>query len=127
MGTRHLGLVTVGFLLVACGGGGGKTAPPSPGAETTPSPAVDRCQPATELVMEDNHFVPECVEVSKGDTLTIRNEGQNLHSLTADEAKVDFDVRAGKSKAFDVGSLKRTKHRFNCKYHSGMLVDVVVV
>jgi plastocyanin len=77
------------------------------------------------IAMNTRTFDPDCVEVARGDTLTIENRSEIRHSFTLGK-RVDFDVLAGELGEFEVVDLKKREYRFFCKYHSGMFVDVVV-
>ncbi len=37
-----------------------------------------------ELVVDDDGFAPERLEVTEGDTVELRNEGEDVHRLTSD-------------------------------------------
>ena len=120
---RRLLVMAVGALLVACGGGGTGA---EPMATPSPSPpAEEECPAQTTIAMNTRTFDPDCVEVAKGETLTIENRSEIRHSFTLGK-RVDFDVLAGETGEFEVVDLKKKEYRFFCKYHSGMFVDVVV-
>jgi plastocyanin len=123
---RHSFVLAMTLLLAACGGGGAATQPTSPTAETTTPPPEEECPAQTTITMNSRSFDPDCVEVARGDTLTIQNASDNRHSFTLDKPKVDFDVLAGESGEFEVVGLKKRQYCFYCKYHPGMFVDVVV-
>jgi plastocyanin len=125
--TRSVISVVVALLLAGCGGGGTQSqASPSPTVQTTTPPPEEECPAQTTILMNNRSFDPLCVEVAKGDTLTIQSNSEARHSFTLDKPKVDFDVLEGELAEFEVVDLKKKQYRFYCKYHTAMFVDVVV-
>jgi plastocyanin len=120
---RQAFVLALGLFLAACGGGGTGATQAMPPETTTPPPE-DECPAQTMIVMNARSFDPICVEVARGDTLTIENPDDHRHSFTLGK-KVDLDVPPGEFKEFEV-DLKRKQYHFTCKYHAGMFVDVVV-
>ncbi|MGH2682922.1 MAG: cupredoxin domain-containing protein [Actinomycetota bacterium] len=117
------------LLLAACAGGGREEATRPAQSPTTPSPPPppeEECPAQTTITMNSRSFDPTCVEVAKGDTLTLENPSGALHSFTLDKPKVDLDVEADESGTYEVEGLKLRDYRFYCKYHAGMFVDVRV-
>jgi plastocyanin len=91
----------------ACGGGGG-------GGETTDS-----------VIMVDNEFQPSEFTAA-GDSLSVTNEGQALHSFTVSDGGIDQDVQAGDSADIDLSGLEAGTFDLTCKYHPEMTGSLTI-
>jgi plastocyanin len=96
------------LVLAACGGDGGG------GGETTDT-----------VTMVDNAFEPSEFTAA-GDSLTVTNEGQALHSFTVGEAGIDQDVQPGESADIDLSGAEAGTFDLQCKYHPEMTGTITV-
>jgi plastocyanin len=101
-----IALVAVAILGAACGGGGG--------GETTSS-----------LSMVDNEFQPSEFTAA-GDTLSVTNDGQAVHSFTIPEGNIDQDVQAGESADVDLSGLEAGTFDFDCTFHPEMTGSITI-
>ena len=82
------------------------------------------------LDMEDNAFDPPCLVVLGGQSLRLRNRGDNLHNLSIETTQVDIDVPPGEGVNTEpIGSVVSPgTYTYFCRYHrgQGMEGDVTV-
>lgn len=112
-------LLTVGVavLLAGCAG---ETA----SGDVRPGPAGSG---AVQVVMEDDAFQPDVLEVSAGSPVTVevRNVGNANHNFTI----YDIDTSTGPMDSGDVVTVKFTAPKgsteFRCTWHAGMVGEIV--
>lgn len=107
--TRWAVALSAMLALAACGGGGG-----GGGGETTDS-----------VTLVDNAFEPSEFTAA-GDSLTVTNEGQALHSFTVGAAGIDQDVQSGESADIDLSGVEAGTFDLTCKYHPEMTGTLTV-
>lgn len=114
-----IGVATgLAILLSACGLGEQRS------GDVRPGPAGAG---ATRVVMKDEVFQPDVLEVPAGSPVTIevRNAGQENHNFTID----DLDVSTGPMHAGDVMTVTFTPPNgtteFRCTWHPGMVGRIV--
>ena len=111
--TVPLTVAALAVLGTACGGGGDSAAPAPQG--TTPTEAAT--SPAgSELVMQDNEFVPSSFSIQAGSEIALRNEGQAPHNLTVEGQNVDHDVQPGETETESL-ELEPGTYDIVCKFH----------
>ena len=71
---RRLTVVAALIVLVGCG---------SHDNTTAPRVDDDEFDPVAEITVDEDGFTPERLEVTSGDTVSLRNEGDEPHSFTA--------------------------------------------
>jgi plastocyanin len=112
--------VTVGLIVVLAGCGKGETA----SGDVRSGPAAAG---AVRLVMEDDRFQPEVLEVPAGSPVTVevRNDGNRSHNFTIDS----LGVSTGPMHHGDVKTVRFTAPKgttqFICTWHKGMVGRVV--
>jgi plastocyanin len=103
-----IALSVVAVVGAACGGGDGG------GGETI-----------SALTMVDNEFQPSEFTAA-GDSLSVTNEGQALHSFTVPDGGIDEDVAAGESTDIDLSGLEAGTFDLQCKYHPEMTGSITI-
>jgi plastocyanin len=89
-------LLTLGALgLVACGGGDDDDEGTVATQATTTEEVVDGVGGATEIGMTEYEFAPAGAKVSRGDTITVTNNGQLPHNYTIPDVRGVGDVTTG--------------------------------
>jgi|GEM_PF-1336498 len=84
-----------------------------------------------KVEVDDNYFEPKTITIRVGDTVEWENEGQNPHTVTADDGSFDSgNLNSGDS--FSHTFTKAGKYAYYCKYHGaaggvGMAGTVVVM
>jgi plastocyanin len=76
-------------------GGGGSTTTTGGGGAFDPVPdcTAANAQAVTAVSIVDNQFMPNCITVAVGATVTFTNNGQAMHSVTANGGQTDtFDT-----------------------------------
>ena len=146
----HQGLVALVALVAACSaqptGAPTPTASPPTSAPVSPSPtgsspsvpfapAAD-CEDATiegavvTIRQVDNLFMPECLVVLGGQSLRIRNQGENVHNFTIEGTQVDLDLQPGtRVKTEPVAEVVAPgTYTFFCRFHRrfGMEGEITV-
>jgi plastocyanin len=77
------------------GGGGSTTTTTGGGGAFDPLPdcTAANAQAVTAVSIVDNQFMPNCITVAVGSTVTFTNNGQAMHSVTANGGQTDtFDT-----------------------------------
>jgi len=84
----------------------------------------DKGQATTAVAAKDNQFEPNTLSLKENAKITVKNEGDNLHSVTvhkagdpATQTKKDTDIAKGTSTEYTFDE-SGTFHVY-CKYHSG--------
>jgi plastocyanin len=86
-------------LLAACGG------------SSTPPPNIS-------VSIKDNSFSPHDLQISAGQTVTWMNNGQAVHTVTADDGSFDSgNLNAGES--FQYTFTKPGRYPYFCRFHGG--------
>jgi plastocyanin len=112
--------IAVGLVVVLAGCGKGETA----SGDVRSGPAAAG---AVRLVMEDDRFQPEVLEVPAGSPVTVevRNDGNKNHNFTIDSLGVSTGpMRHGDVKTVTFTALKGTTE-FICTWHRGMVGRIV--
>jgi LPXTG-motif cell wall-anchored protein len=81
------------------------------------------------VTLKDNLFDPKTITVNVGDTVMWMDQGQNEHTVTADDGSFDSgDLKTGEKTSFSFTFAKAGSFPYHCKYHaaSGMVGTVVV-
>jgi LPXTG-motif cell wall-anchored protein len=84
---------------------------------------------AQNVAVKDNMFDPKTITVNAGDTVTWKIDGQNEHTVTADDGSFDSgDLKAGEKTTFTFTFPKAGTFAYHCKYHgaAGMVGTVEV-
>ena len=127
-------LAVTGLLVGGCAGESEpKTAPPQAVAESPTGPPAD-CTDAVgtepaQIVAENNSFEPDCLIISPGQAVTVRNEDPVLHSLTHRGGDFDQDIKETQEQTFEGVSdqlVAGVENEFYCRYHPGMVVYITV-
>src|SRR5262245_58012544 len=76
---------------------------------------------ATQNVsVKDNMFDPKAITVNVGDTVEWKLDGQNEHTVTADDGSFSSeDLKAGEATSFSFTFSKAGTFAYYCKYHGG--------
>jgi LPXTG-motif cell wall-anchored protein len=73
---------------------------------------------AQNVAVKDNMFDPKTISVNAGDTVTWKIDGQNEHTVTADDGSFDSgDLKAGEKTSFTFSFPKAGTFAYHCKYH----------
>lgn len=98
--------VTLAVLAGACSGGDDapECASPTSGAE---------------MQLLDFEFAPTCLEVT-GDTVSLPNDGETLHTFTIPDTEIDVRVEAGEEGSADLGGLAAGTYEVICTLHPQM-------
>ena len=112
-------------VLTACGGGN-KSSPPTSEMPAMSAPSPTPAQPKADIVISNfGYTVP--TSVRPGQTLTVVNNDETAHSLTAD-ANNTFDIRisgSGGTATLTAPNAPGT-YPFHCKYHAAMTGTLTV-
>lgn len=107
-----LAMVIFTTLLAACGAPGTKTSPPA-------SASVKSAAEIT-VVIRNYGFVPTNFTVPPGATVTVRNEDQGVHTLTADNRAFNTgNVSRGLPTTFTAPTQRGT-YPYHCMFHNYM-------
>jgi LPXTG-motif cell wall-anchored protein len=81
------------------------------------------------VTLKDNLFAPKTITVKVGDTVMWTDQGQNEHTVTADDGSFDSgDLKTGEKTSFTFTFTKAGTFAYHCKYHGPMgMVGTVVV
>jgi plastocyanin len=81
------------------------------------------------VTLKDNLFDPKTITVKAGDTVMWTDQGQNEHTVTADDGSFDSgDLKVGEKTSFSFTFTKAGTFAYHCKYHGAMgMVGTVVV
>jgi len=81
------------------------------------------------VTLTDNAFDPKTITVNVGDTITWTDQGQNEHTVTADNGSFDSgDLKTGEKTSFSFTFAKAGTFAYHCKYHGAMgMVGTVMV
>ncbi|HJP66290.1 MAG TPA: cupredoxin domain-containing protein [Actinomycetota bacterium] len=109
--------IVVGFVAVACGGGGQPASSTPPARSTAASSPSSAGQP--QLNMKDNFFSPSNLTVASNGKLSVSNDGAGLHNFTLEAGNLDQDVQPGAGHTFTI-SLAPGTYPFFCKYHQAV-------
>ena len=85
----------VACALAACSSGGGGSAAKPETTTTAPKLTTAGADGTVEVVVVDNHFVPERVVVRAGTTVRWRNQGFSPHRIVPSVADQDFHGAGG--------------------------------
>lgn len=118
-------LVVTAGVLTACGGDN-KTSPSTTEMPAMSTPGSTTAKPQADIVISHNAYtVP--ASVRPGQELTVVNNDETAHTLTAD-ANNAFDIRisgSGGITKFTAPTAPGT-YPFHCKYHAGMTGTLTV-
>ncbi|MGH3521242.1 MAG: cupredoxin domain-containing protein [Mycobacterium sp.] len=105
-----LALVVFSVLLGACG---------TPDAKTSPAvPAAVQPAAAVTVVIRNSAFIPASFTVPPGATVTVRNEDQVIHTVTADNRAFNTgNVSRGVTSTFTAPTRPGT-YPFHCLFHN---------
>src|SRR5262245_1300632 len=81
------------------------------------------------VTIKDNLFDPKTITVNVGDTVMWMDQGQNEHTVTADNGSFESgDLKVGEKTSFSFTFAKAGTFAYHCKYHGAMgMVGTVVV
>jgi plastocyanin len=105
-------LLTAAFALTACGSDTDSTP-----VTASPDAGNDSAEGVTIVIKDYNYGVP--ASVGPGTTVTVRNDDQVEHSVTARDGAFDVEVHAGETVTFTAPPDARTYDIF-CTYHPEM-------
>ena len=108
-----IGMALVATLGAACGGGG------ETGGETEGGGAPG------EVSMVDNAFQPAEITAAAGDSLTVANTGQALHTFTVEGGEIDEEVAPGAETEVTI-DLEAGEYPVVCKFHPEMTGTLTV-
>ena len=99
----------VGLVGAACGGGGEE--------ETTNPPSGTE---AIKMKVDDYFFEPKklSLEAGKRATIELQNEGEEEHTFTIDELRVNKDLQAGEKGTVSFTPDRGGSFVFYCQFHS---------
>src|SRR5262249_28123566 len=81
------------------------------------------------VTLKDNLFDPKTITVQVGDTVMWMDQGQNEHTVTADDGSFGSgELKVGEKTSFSATFPKGGTFPYHCKYHAalGMVGRVVV-
>lgn len=134
------GIILVGTL-AACGSSGttGKHSSPSPMTPTSSSPAISQSAPgsssagsspasAAALITIKNFSYSVPASVNPGAKVTVKNNDQVNHTVTADQSNSLFNVtvQSGGGTATFTAPSKPGQYKFHCTFHANMHGVLVV-
>ncbi|MGH3782236.1 MAG: cupredoxin domain-containing protein [Pseudonocardiaceae bacterium] len=112
-------LVAVLGLVLGCGGGAGSPAGGSGGPATGPS------APDT-IVMKNFTFMPASLTVAPGTKITVINEDQAPHTVTANDKSFDSDKIDGGQRGVVTAPTKSGSYPYICTIHEYMTGTLIV-
>jgi len=112
-------LVAVLGLVLGCGGGAGSPAGGGGGPATAPS------SPGT-IVMKNFTFMPTPLTVAPGTKITIINEDQAPHTVTADDKSFDSGTISGGQRGEFTAPTKPGSYPYICTIHQYMKGTLIV-
>lgn len=72
------------------------------------------------VTIKDNLFDPKTITVNVGDTVMWMDQGQNEHTVTADNGSFESgDLKVGEKTSFSFTFAKAGTFAYHCKYHGG--------
>lgn len=132
---RFQGVVVIGTLslvFVAAGCGGSSKSSGSDGSESTTSTTIGGTQLEShgikdvanatgkvEIELDDYYFDPTILKGTPGQkvTLELKNEGENVHTLTIADQNVDQEVQPADEAEVDVTFPETGELTFVCRFH----------
>jgi plastocyanin len=112
-------LVAVLGLVLGCGGGAGSPAGGGGGPATAPS------SPGT-IVMKNFTFMPTPLTVAPGTKITVINEDQAPHTVTADDKSFDSGTISGGQRGEFTAPTKPGSYPYICTIHQYMKGTLIV-
>ena len=101
-------------LLPACEGDG---APPEPCTDPAPAASVE---------LADFAFLPDCLSVDVGGTISLENTGDAPHTFTVTGTDLDVKVDPGASDDVRFGSVEPGTYSVTCTFHPQMEATITV-
>jgi plastocyanin len=112
-------LVAVLGLVLGCGGGAGSPAGGGGGPATAPS------SPGT-IVMKNFTFMPTPLTVAPGTKITVINQDQAPHTVTADDKSFDSGTISGGQRGEFTAPTKPGSYPYICTIHQYMKGTLIV-
>jgi plastocyanin len=112
-------LVAVLGLVVGCGGGAGNPAGGSGGSAATPS------APDT-IVIKNFTFMPTPLTVAPGTKITVINQDQAPHTVTANDKSFDSGTISGGQRGEVTAPTKPGRYPYICTIHQYMKGTLIV-
>ncbi|HEX4100187.1 MAG TPA: cupredoxin domain-containing protein [Pseudonocardiaceae bacterium] len=112
-------LVAVLGLVLGCGGGAGSPAGGGGGPATAPS------SPST-IVMKNFTFMPTPLTVAPGTKITVINQDQAPHTVTADDKSFDSGTISGGQRGEFTAPTKPGSYPYICTIHQYMKGTLIV-
>lgn len=112
-------LVAVLGLVLGCGGGAGSPVGGGGGPTTTPS------APGT-IVIKNFTFMPGSLTVAPGTKITVINQDQAPHTVTANDKSFDSGTIAGGERGEVTAPTKPGNYRYICTIHQYMMGTLIV-
>lgn len=119
-------LLAFSGLLAACGGADNSAPPSSPDARITATPTSTPAAPAPDIGIANFTYMVRG-PVKAGQQVTVVNNDESSHSVTADAGNT-FDIRVsggGGTTTFTAPTTPGT-YAFHCKYHTNMHGSLIV-
>jgi plastocyanin len=107
-------LLTLTLLLPACEG---DSTPPEPCTDPTP---------ATSIELADFAFLPDCLSVDAGATISLENTGDAPHTFTVQGTDLDVKVDAGSSDEIRFDGVDPGTYAVTCTFHPQMEATLTV-
>jgi plastocyanin len=114
-------LVAILGLVLGCGGGAGSTAGAGGGSSSTAAPTA----PET-IVIKNFAFEPASLTVAPGAKITVINEDQAPHTVTANDKSFDTGTIAGGKRAEVSAPSKPGNYPYICSIHQYMVGTLTV-
>ena len=115
-----LAVLTFGAGVAACGSDDGERS-----ATSSSTRSGDAATTGTEISIVNFAFEPRTLRAETGDTITVTNDDDTTHTVTADDGMFDTgDVGAAGTATFTVGAPGR--YRYHCDIHNYMTGTVTV-
>ncbi|MGH3854620.1 MAG: cupredoxin domain-containing protein [Pseudonocardiaceae bacterium] len=119
-------ILTVPGLVVGCGAAAASSGWSGGSAAAPPAPNVVPNMPSNTIVIKDFSFEPASLTVAPGTRVTVLNQDQAAHTLTADDKSFDAGTIAGGQRTEITAPSKPGRYPYLCLIHQYMTGTLVV-